>query len=258
MLLTSVVLITAYVAVWAAERVPALRFRREAWFRRYATTDLAWFVVALSAAAFTARVFRPELQRVRLGLVATAFAALPGWSRFVLAIALYDFVAFTIHVAIHRSEVLWNIHKVHHSSLELDGLATTRTHTMELFLRNIPAQLALSAVGTSPRLVGGAVLTYGLFALLGHSNLALPTKRLEVLFVTPRLHRLHHVPETTQKNFGTIFSIWDHICGHLVRRDESPLALTGVPGEILSYPQRFVPALRAPFRAMAASGRGRT
>jgi len=33
---------------------------------------------------------------------------------------------------------LWNVHKVHHSSRSLDGLATTRTHIMEHGPRPLP------------------------------------------------------------------------------------------------------------------------
>jgi sterol desaturase/sphingolipid hydroxylase (fatty acid hydroxylase superfamily) len=248
MLVTTLVLVGGYLAVWIAERIPAMRFRPGPWLRRYTATDLAWLAVALTAAAVTALLLQPLLKHARLGLLAPAFESIPGGPQLLIAVAVYDLVAFGMHVAIHRSDRLWKIHKVHHSSLELDGLATTRTHTMELFVRNVPAQLALFAIGASAQLVGMTVLIYALFALLGHSNLDLPANRLEALFITPRLHRLHHIPDATLRNYGTIFSLWDRAYGSLVRRDASPHERTGVPGEMLTHPQRFIPSLRAPFR----------
>ena len=70
---TAVLLTAAYLLVWALERVPALRFRSAPWLRRYVATDMAWYVVALGAVAVSAIVFRPQLQRVCIGPVASAF-----------------------------------------------------------------------------------------------------------------------------------------------------------------------------------------
>ena len=54
------------------------------------------------------------------------------------------------------------------------------------------------------------------------------------------------MPETTQNNFGVIFTLWDRLFGTLVRRDTSADERFGVPGEVDTYPQRFVPAFREP------------
>ena len=247
---TAAVLTGAYLGVWALEHIPGLRFRKAPWLRRYVPTDLAWYLVALAAVAVTGILLRPQLQRLRVGPVASAFDPLPGYIKLAVAVVAYDLVAFSVHVAVHHSDTLWKVHKVHHYPRALDGLATTRTHMMELLLRNIPAQLVLSRSVQISRLVATTVLIYALFALLGHSNLNPPTRRLEWLFITPRLHRLHHIPATTQHNFGTIFSVWDRSFGLLSRRDASVDEPTGVPGEITTYPQRFVAELRAPFREM--------
>ena len=71
---------------------------------------------------------------------------------------------------------------------------------------------------------------------------------MEGLFVTPRLHRLHHIPETTNNNFGTIFTLWDRCFGTLVIADPKEGHVLGVPGEIESYPQNYWRQLVQPFR----------
>ena len=59
--------------------------------------------------------------------------------------------------------------------------------------------------------------------------------------MTPRLHRRHHVPSTTQSNYGAIFTIWDRLFGTLVRTDTTGEERYGVPGEIDTYPRMNLP-----------------
>ncbi len=63
---------------------------------------------------------------------------------------VFDFVSFLVHGQLHRSEVLWSFHKVHHSSLEFDGLATTRAHLLENLVRFVRAQLVRSPPASPP------------------------------------------------------------------------------------------------------------
>jgi sterol desaturase/sphingolipid hydroxylase (fatty acid hydroxylase superfamily) len=97
--------------------------------------------------------------------------------------------------------------------------------------------------------VGEVVPTVAIYAAFGvsnHSNLGMNLGWAEGLFITPRMHRRHHIPTTSQKNFGTILSVWDRMFGKLVRADTKPDERFGVPGEIDSYPQRFWPAVCQP------------
>jgi sterol desaturase/sphingolipid hydroxylase (fatty acid hydroxylase superfamily) len=94
---------------------------------------------------------------------------------------------------------------------------------------------------------------FAVFGLLDHSNLGINLRWAEPLLVTPRLHRRHHVPATSQKNFGAVFSIWDRLFGTLVNLDTAPHERLGVPGEIDSFPQHLVPAFREPIRRLRAT-----
>ena len=97
----------------------------------------------------------------------------------------------------------------------------------ENLIRQLPAQATLFALGMRGTTVVTALVVFASFALLGHSNLRLGGRWIELVFVTPRLHRLHHLPATTQRNFGTILTIWDRIFGRFAvegrdaRRNES-------------------------------------
>jgi sterol desaturase/sphingolipid hydroxylase (fatty acid hydroxylase superfamily) len=235
-----------YVLVAALERVPTLRFRALPSPRPYLATDAAWYLVAIGATAISFFLFRPQLSKLAVAPARHAVAGIPLVAKIVIGLVLFDFVSFLVHVGLHRSDVLWNVHKVHHSSLRLDGFATTRTHMFENLVRFVPAQAALFIIGVPANVVAPTVAIAAAYGVSNHSNLGTRARWLEVVFVTPRLHRRHHVPETTQNNFGVIFTIWDRIFGTLVRRDTSDDERFGVPGEIDTYPQRFAPAFRQP------------
>jgi sterol desaturase/sphingolipid hydroxylase (fatty acid hydroxylase superfamily) len=234
------------------ERVPALRFAARGRVRPFLVTDGGWYLVATGAGVVSTFVFRPTLSRLALPGVADATAALPAPARVALALALYDGVAFAVHVGIHRSPALWSVHKVHHSTLNLDAMATTRTHMFEHLVRNLPAQASLFVLGFPAETVALVLVIYATFALVGHSNLRIGGPWVERAFVTPRLHRLHHLPESSQQNMGTVFTIWDRLSGRLLTRDASPDERTGVPGELDTYPQRFAPAFAQPLREARA------
>jgi sterol desaturase/sphingolipid hydroxylase (fatty acid hydroxylase superfamily) len=211
--LASVAALTGvYLVVGRLERTRRLRFRELSRPRRHFATDLAWYGVAIAATAASV------------------------------------FVSFVVHRGLHRYDGLWNIHKVHHSSLELDGFATTRTHLAENMLRFVPSQALLLLIGMPVGVVAATVAIAAIYGVSNHSNLGIDLRWAEAVLVTPRLHRRHHVPSTTMNNYGGILTIWDRLAGTLVRTDTAPDERYGVPGEIDTYPQRFADAFRQPLR----------
>ncbi len=94
-------------------------------------TDAAWYLVPAGSAAITAVVFRPQLEKLALPGLSGAVGWMHPASPLVVAVAVFDAVAFWVHGGLHRSERLWAFHKVHHLSLHLDAPATTRTHLFE-------------------------------------------------------------------------------------------------------------------------------
>jgi sterol desaturase/sphingolipid hydroxylase (fatty acid hydroxylase superfamily) len=257
-ILTVGLLSAVYVVVGLLERRPALRFRVLTAPRPYLATDIAWYGVAAAATALSVFVFRPVLSAASIAPLADRVDDLPLAAKLVLGLVVFDFVSFLVHVGLHRSDVLWNLHKVHHSTLELDGFATTRTHMFENLVRFVPGQLVLFLVGMPAPTVA---LTVGLAATYGvsnHSNLDIRAPWIETILVTPRLHRRHHVPATTQNNYAAIFTIWDRLFGTLVRADTTNDDRYGVPGEIDTYPQHFTQAVREPFRQIHQQRRAKS
>lgn len=247
--LSSVAVLTAvYLVVGRLERTGALRFRELSKPRRHFATDVAWYGVAIAATAVSVFVFRPVLTQLSIPPLREAVAGMPFLGKLAVGVVVFDLISFLVHRALHRHDALWNIHKVHHSSLELDGFATTRTHMAENMLRFVPSQALLFVIGMPVGVVAATVAIAAVYGVSNHSNLGIDLRWAEAVLVTPRLHRRHHVPSTTMHNYGGIFTIWDRLAGTLVRADTGPDERYGVPGEIDTYPQRFADALRQPFR----------
>ena len=240
--LLPVLVLGVYLSVALLERFAALRFTPSPFFRRWFGTDLTRQLFTLGIPVLA----RPLLTEFASPALSARWETLPFAVTVFAAVVLYDGVAFTIHVLLHRFDTLWTIHKVHHSSRTLDWLATTRQHLLEGLLRNIPSQALLFLAGFPLEAIVVALGVCAAFAVLGHANLRVNLRWLEPLFVTPRIHRRHHVPETTEKNFGTIFTLWDRLAGSLVARDTSAEEQLGVPDEVTSYPQSFRRALLEP------------
>jgi sterol desaturase/sphingolipid hydroxylase (fatty acid hydroxylase superfamily) len=251
-------LTVVYCVVAALERTRALRFRILPMPRPYLSTDLAWYGLAILATAMSVFILRPQLSKLEFGPLQAGVASLPVVAQFVMALIVFDFVSFAVHVGLHRSNALWNFHKVHHSTLHLDGLATTRTHMFENLLRFVPGQAVLFLIGMPVAVVAPTVAIAAIYGVSNHSNLAINAPWVEGVFVTPRLHRRHHVPSTTQHNFGAIFTFWDRCFGTLIRVETAPQERYGVPGEIDSYPQRFRVAFRQPFVQLRSERRSST
>jgi sterol desaturase/sphingolipid hydroxylase (fatty acid hydroxylase superfamily) len=243
----SLLLPVTLAAIVLAERLPRLRFERSRFRRRHFGTD----VIYLATGAFgLGLVLREAGVRAvaGLGTLVPDLAALPLPAALLLATLLYDLAAYATHLLLHRVAPLWRLHKVHHSSPTLDWLAAFRAHILEHALRHLASTGALLALGLPLPAVAGAASLYAAWAAFNHANLRLDLRLLEPLLVTPRLHRLHHVPATSERNLGTIFSLWDRLRGSLVTdAGAAPLRL-GVPGEVDSYPQSWPAQLAQPFR----------
>ena len=70
-----------------------------------------------------------------------------------------------------------------------------------------------------------------------HANLGVSWRWLEPMLITPRLHRLHHVPATSAYNFGVFLSLWNRLGGTLETNPTAALQPIGVPGAVERYPQ---------------------
>jgi sterol desaturase/sphingolipid hydroxylase (fatty acid hydroxylase superfamily) len=240
----------------ALEQVPQLRFRESSFFRRYFISDVIYLLtgyVAVASLSLSYIILGSSFVGKTIGLPQLASLKLSLWVAVPMALLALDLGQYISHYLLHRYDFLWEFHKIHHSSPVIDWLATFRAHFVEQVVRRIIGPLLLIVAGFP---VSAALLAGGIFiawAEFNHANLKLDLRFLEPVFITPRLHKIHHVPATMERNLGTIFTFWDRLRGTFVRADPGE-ASARVPvfgnGEA-NYPQTWATQLVEPIRRIA-------
>jgi sterol desaturase/sphingolipid hydroxylase (fatty acid hydroxylase superfamily) len=180
-------------------------------------------IVARAAAAVEHRRWG-VLKRLRL----------PVWLETSAAVLLMDYTLYVWHVLAHRVPGLWRYHAVHHIDLDLDASTAVRFHFGELTLSTPWRVAQIVVIGTSPLAL--SIWQTGLLMsiLFHHSNVELPLvieRRLSRLFVTPRMHGIHHsaVRDETESNWSSGLTLWDWLHGTLRLNVPQSQITIGVP-----------------------------
>lgn len=245
----SLALIATLLTLSVVERTPFFRFTRSPFFRPFFATDVIYLLTGAVGLGLVLRTQASYWVGTTQGPV-LEFAAIPRPLPVIIAIVLYDLGAYATHLLLHRFPMLWELHKIHHSSRTLDWLATFRAHIVEHALRHLVSPVLLILLGVPLEVVGIAGAVYAAWAAVNHANVRVNLRFLEALFITPRLHHLHHVPDTSERNLGTIFSLWDRLRGTLLTVAAARQEPLGVPGEVETYPQSWLPQLIEPLRRL--------
>jgi len=224
-LLPALVILGLLTTVAGIELVRPLRARSCATSRRWAGNLflclLSNGVVVLPTITAFAASFLSQLEQKGL----LDYLGLPGTVRIIIAIIGLDALAYAQHRLLHRIDILWRFHAVHHSDPEVDVTTTFRHHPIEAIFNAALVGGVVLAIGFSPAEI--AIYTWVSFVieLVAHANFALPSRfdaLLAWLVVTPEFHHLHHSRASAEANanFGQAFSIWDRLFG--TARDQFP------------------------------------
>jgi sterol desaturase/sphingolipid hydroxylase (fatty acid hydroxylase superfamily) len=159
-------------------------------------TDVAYFFMSHVLVQFILILVTASTSTIA-GLAAfpalkDAIQSLPVWAQFLIAVFVADLAQALLHRAYHNIPWLWRFHAVHHSSREMDWLAGSRIHIVEIVLTRSAVLLPLLVLGFSTPAVNAYVILVGLQAVLAHANLGIRFGWLEYLLVLPRYHHWHH------------------------------------------------------------------
>lgn len=159
-------------------------------------TDLAYFFVSHMLVQFVLIAVTASTSLIA-GFAASSslqatIQSLPIWGQFLLAVFFADLAQALLHRAYHNIPWLWRFHAVHHSSRNMDWLAGSRVHIVEILLTRSAVLLPLVLLGFATPAVNAYVILVGLQAVLAHANLRLNFGWLEYVLVTPRYHHWHH------------------------------------------------------------------
>jgi sterol desaturase/sphingolipid hydroxylase (fatty acid hydroxylase superfamily) len=180
----------------------------------------AIFIPLLGDAIFSVFPFVKEI----LAQFHHSIALQPDGLRMVEFILLADFLGYWAHRSMHSGRG-WPFHAMHHSPKSvnwLSGVRGTPVHFIVILTPTVfSSHLFLYEAGFIPLFV--FMCFDVLNQQLSHSNVRLPyVKRLEYVFVTPRMHFVHHHPDMryNNSNFGLYFTFWDRLFGTYTDADD--------------------------------------
>tara|TARA_Y100000590_G_scaffold467850_1_gene648255 strand:- start:23 stop:754 length:732 start_codon:yes stop_codon:yes gene_type:complete len=139
---------------------------------------------------------------------------IPLWVSVSFSLVIFDLIIYSQHYMFHKVSFFWKFHKVHHSDIELDVTTGLRFHTIEIFFSTIIKLLFIFIIGPAAIAVLIFEIILNLASMFNHSNIYIPNnieKIIKLVFVTPKMHRIHHSRNHGQlnSNFGFNFSFWD-------------------------------------------------
>lgn len=152
--------------------------------------------------------------------------SIPAWAAFVATVLLLDLAIYGQHVISHKWKLLWRLHQIHHTDIEIDASTAVRFHPLEIMISMAYKVAIIYLIGAEPLAVIAFEIILNATATFNHSNINLPVKVDKVLrwvLITPDVHRIHHstVQSETDSNYGFSISLWDRLFRTYVAEPEA-------------------------------------
>ncbi|NVJ84841.1 MAG: sterol desaturase family protein [Algoriphagus sp.] len=207
-------------------------------------TDLAYFIYSHLLVQILGIIIRTPAMISFSGLpiaeIQSKVSSIAFPIQLFLALLITDLFQWTIHFLFHKIPILWRFHAIHHSIKDIDWLAGSRIHIVDLIVVRSFTFIPIYVLGFSNAVFLTYLVWVSIQAVLAHSNTRLNFGFLKYILVTPQYHHWHHSanPEYYDKNFAIHFPFIDMIFGtYLDKGEEWPIETglgdTEVPKGIL-------------------------
>jgi sterol desaturase/sphingolipid hydroxylase (fatty acid hydroxylase superfamily) len=222
------------------------RMLRPGWY-----VDVTYYVTGCFIGRLSDSISLSAMLLVRwaLGLNANGLVShQPEWLQFIELVLLADFLSYCYHRAAHRYHWLWQFHKIHHSSTQMDWLVNVRVHPLDKIMGDCSLFIPVFILGFSDAPLLAYSIMLGFQGFLNHSNIKLDYGPLRWVIASPTFHHWHHCaePEAYNKNFAPHLIIFDLLfrTAHMPR-GKTPPDRYGIDEPI---PDGFLRQTMAPFR----------
>ncbi|CAN5460900.1 hypothetical protein BH10BDE1_BH10BDE1_08040 [soil metagenome] len=144
------------------------------------------------------------------------------WWAWPLLFFATDFLYYCEHRFKHSRRFFWANHAVHHSSRVMNLGEAYRLGWTGWLSTNVFFFIPLVFAGFRPADVFWMLMIQQVYQLLTHLDWVPKLGVLEIFFVTPSGHRVHHGtnPKYLNHNFGGVFIIFDRVFGTYVEETE--------------------------------------
>ncbi|MBL4668402.1 MAG: sterol desaturase family protein [Flavobacteriales bacterium] len=215
-------------------------------------TDLLYFTISHLLIQFFGIVSQKPAVAffgwLNLGVLHTWVQSLPFFIELFLALFLTDLFQYWAHRFFHTNLYLFKFHAIHHSTRNMDWLAGSRTHFVDIFVVRSMSFIPLYVMGFSTITFSVYIVFIAIHAVLIHANTRVNFGVLRYIITTPQYHHWHHCkePEFYGKNFAVVFPFIDMIFGtYYLPKNTWPKG-TGL--EETDFPKGFVKQMIYPFK----------
>ena len=180
------------------ERLFALRADQQV-FRRQWLIDLTYFFVnSLLIEILTILTLQPALvlfDWARVDVLRSAVGSLPLVVQVPALVLVADFTQDRVHRSFHATRILWPFHAIHHSIEQMDWLAGSRLHLVDVILTRGLTYVPIFVLGFSEPALMVYVFLVAAQATFIHANVAGNSAPSSEVVVTPAFHHWHHSAE---------------------------------------------------------------
>ncbi len=203
--------IIAFLILWLLFGILEWRFplrKEQKHFRQGWLTDVTHFFcnhILVNAGTYLVAAFLYIFFRGAISpTLQLAVKSQPAFFQFIEAFFIAQLAFYAWHRLAHTLPWLWRFHAIHHSSAELDWLASARLHPLEAIAVNIVVGVPLFLLGFTRETFGFYLIFSAILPIFNHSNTRFRFPIIKHLIATPEFHHWHHSndQEARDKNFS--------------------------------------------------------
>lgn len=189
------------------------------------------------------------------GVHTLKFADITHWNPILqvgILFVIQDFCEFWAHYFLHRFDILWAFHKIHHAQETLGAGSTRRFHFVEMFIFKPIIYIPFAMIGYSATdYFLFQITVQNVWGFFTHTNIKVKWGFLNYIINTPETHSWHHaknIPRHYGVNYASILNVWDLLFGYYyVPKDKTPLL--GLPDQ-KEIPITFLGQIIYPFKVI--------
>lgn len=234
---TTILLLSVALFIWLERKHPytkGLSFFREGFW-----VDLVWYTL-IQSYFLKILIFDYIILPLDRHYHLSALQLVGNWPlavQVLFFLVTHDFYIYWFHRWQHHSKWLWRTHEAHHSNTEVDWLAGSRSHTLEILINQTIEFAPIILLGANPLVVPIKALIDAVWGMYIHSNINVRSGKLQYFINGPEMHQWHHAEheEVYYANFSTKLAIWDWLFGTAYLPGKKPLRF-GLP---YTYPKDY-------------------
>jgi lathosterol oxidase len=195
-------------------RRPAQGVFRSGW-----RTDLTYFFVSsLLVQVLTILTLKPAMVLFEWAVIPGVQSWIrqwPGILQFAGLLVVADVSQYWVHRTFHAVPALWRVHAVHHSAEQMDWLAGSRLHLVDVAVTRGLTYVPIYVLGFGESPLFAYLVVVSVQATFIHANVDIEFGPLKWLIATPQFHHWHHAAdaEAIDKNFAVHLPAIDAVFG---------------------------------------------